>query len=184
MTATIDEGTQQLIGEMERLKVEEQRLDRLMKEKTLYAPCNGVLQDFRVQPGQWITNRLTLGRVHDTSALIVYAHVQQRDFAKIQVGQKAKFAYEGATRADGPVEAEVMSLDTLATSPQEDLVRPLGVLEEPLKGAFTPRAVAKLKISNPAQTAKLRVGFTGSVKILIKPEARFADFFFNWKNGL
>ncbi len=163
----IDERSKVLAADLERYRVEEQRLERLIKEKILRAPVAGVLHEFRIQPGQWISNRTVLGGIYDTSTLIVHAHVQQRDFNKVHPGQKAKITFDGLSFEDGPVEAEVLSLNTLATPPVEDGVSPMAVFQEPVKGAFVPRAVVKLKLPPGPNYEKLRVGFTGAVKIQV-----------------
>jgi multidrug resistance efflux pump len=174
----IDVVARKLQAEVDTLNAEVKRLERIIKERVLHAPCAGFLNDFRIQKGQWITDKTALGTIYDTSSLVVYAHVQQKDFNKIQKGQKARIMFDGISPKEGPVEAEVLSLETLATPPKNDEIEPTAIFQEPLKGAWTPRALVKLKLIEPAVMAKLHVGFTGAVKILIDPTNPTADWFF------
>jgi HlyD family secretion protein len=148
----VDVKARLLEGDLAKARLEEQRLETAIAEKTLRAPIGGVLQRFYVQPGQWIVSRELVGWVCDVSELVFCAQVLQRDLSRVQVGQRARIYFESAGTTVNGYEGEVVEMGDflggtarLSGAPNETN-DPLGLFPAPLPRAVVPAyGIVRLK---------------------------------------
>jgi len=192
----VDPGVKRKVLErdLERARLEERRINRAIEEKVLRAPRSGVLHEFQVQAGDWISSKDALGRVCDTSSLFFCAQVQQRDLSRIRLGQRARVYFGAHDGGNGAYEAEVAEIGTFLDAAANESSDPLGLfLVPPPRVATTPCATVRLKVlravgrapeengaGDPPASAgnALRPGCAGQARILVG-EGRMAEWLFS-----
>lgn len=190
----IDVKARLLEGDLEKARLEEQRLEKAIADKTLRAPISGVLHQFNIQSGQWVTSRETLGLVCDTSAFVFHAQVLQRDLPRVQPGQRARVYLEGVggvgAAPAAAYEAEVLDIGDILGAAGNPANDPLGLFQAQLPKTVVPaNGIVRLRLLRPVggqssdgsaaalSAPALRAGFTGQARILVGA-GRLAELFF------
>jgi multidrug resistance efflux pump len=180
----LDTQARMVEGDLAKARVEEERLNRAIAEKTLRAPVGGVVQNFHVQAGQWVTTRDVLGYICDTTALMFQAQIPQADLVRVQTGQRARVYFDSRSGTNGVYDAEVVEIGSMLAVPGAEGSDPLGLLPQlPTRALAPAHGVAHLKLLGPAGAPAgagklvLRPGCAGQVRILVGA-GELAEFFY------
>ncbi|MCZ7644314.1 MAG: HlyD family secretion protein [Planctomycetota bacterium] len=165
-----------LKSELERARLEDDRLTRIISEKTMCAPIAGIIHDFHVKVGQTISHKDNQGWVYDVTELLFYAYTKQVDMMEVAPQQPALLYIDALPyRKEGTFDGQVVEVGQIAEAPETG-THYSGSLKV-LQSDPSPRGLAILKILPEPGEKRLRVGFPGYAEITVGRASIFEVLF-------
>jgi membrane fusion protein (multidrug efflux system) len=153
-----------------------------LRRTEVYAPVDGVVTNFDLQPGEYITAGNPVFSMVGTGEVWVGANFKETDLTYVRVGQRAKIRIDAYP--DDIREAVVSSISP-ATGAVFSLLPPQNATGNWVK--VVQRLPVKFTLKNPSREPKLRTGMSVIVEIDTRHKRTlpsFAKAAINWARGL
>ncbi len=153
-----------------------------LRRTVVYAPVDGVVTNFDLQPGEYITAGKPVFSMVGTGEVWVDANFKETDLTYVRVGQRAKIRIDAYP--DDIREAVVSSISP-ATGAVFSLLPPQNATGNWVK--VVQRLPVKFTLKNPSREPKLRTGMSVIVEIDTRHKRTlpsFAKAAINWARGL
>jgi membrane fusion protein (multidrug efflux system) len=153
-----------------------------LRRTEVYAPVDGVVTNFDLQPGEYITAGNPVFSMVGTGEVWVDANFKETNLTHVRVGQRAKILIDAYP--DDVREAVVSSISP-ATGAVFSLLPPQNATGNWVK--VVQRLPVKIILKNPSREPKLRTGMSVIVEIDTRHKRTlpsFAKAAINWARGL
>jgi len=163
---------------LEHARMEQERIQEQINERTYIAPISGTLHEFRLEPNQWVPPQAALGWIYDLSEVEFHTQVQQKDLPRVTENQHAKIYLDSmGLLGSKAIDATVQQIGAIAVPTERSSIGEAANLFQDPKTPTVPMALVRLRITNPDDARQIKVGYTGQAKILVGSDSLSRLFF-------